>query len=222
MRSCSVDSFASSSFDRLRKAVSASSRTCKLVPSSVTRFSRLARSSRRAFTSRLSWAISPSWASIFTLSAVTDFLASSSSAAEVLAATRAVSSFPCRSSRSRVRSVSMDSSASFWGRSSVSWVDRRSRVAVDADRSADSWVTSSRRFKLAVRSSESISPSSATWRLRRSSAWFRPDSISLRKNCASVNTISRKMIMISSAASASTKPGQILSAGRCRRDAPGI
>ena len=85
---------------------------------------------------------------------------------------------------------------------------RRSRSPSAADSEACSCATSSSRLTLPVRSSESRSESREICALRRASAVSLPATSCDRKNCATMNTVSKKMIDRISVDSASTKPGQ--------------
>ena len=85
---------------------------------------------------------------------------------------------------------------------------RRSRSPSAADSEACSCAISSSRLSLPVRSSESRSESREICALRRASAVSLPATSCDRKNCATMNTVSKKMIDRISVDRASTKPGQ--------------
>ena len=198
VRSCSLESCASSSFERSRAAVRSSCDFFWAPARSVTWASRSLRTFFSASMSRRRLSSSASWTWTFSLSADTDCTASARS--REARSARAVSSCAlAASSATRVVSVSL--------------------AALALCNSAESCATLRRRslFELFSRLSRSVN--SLTCCVRRCNAWSRPDSASVVRNCATVKISSRKMMAMTSWPSASTKAGQILSSVRRERRA---
>ena len=169
----------------------------------------------------VSW---PSWSSICSLPACTFSRASARSRSRSARPTcdwpslsRISSSVRCISAWSRLSALNFSAS---WARAaslSPRSAESMSRSRNACCRSALIRAMVGRRSAAASCSSPSCEVRSCTWPCSRCTASVRPCSTWPRKNCASTNTTSRKMIDRTSVDSASTKPGQMSTFWRLSR-----